>query len=156
MCSYVHALMTFTAAARLRPRDVSRYSTVTGTVGYTVRVIRPSRSRPRKVWVSTFWVIPSTRRRSSENRGTPSADSALTTSIVHLSATRPRIWRVGHAALMTFHRQAAKEKPDDHRYRPGSGAPGPARCRDRGGPGHAEAHYRRAGLHRLPLLERDR
>src|SRR5215469_2770131 len=106
MFSYAHALMTLTAVAKLRPRAVSRYSTVTGTVGYTVRVIRPSRSSPRRVWVSTFWVTPSTRRRSSENRSTSSADSALMTSIVHLSATRPRTWRVGHAALMTFHRQA--------------------------------------------------
>jgi quinol monooxygenase YgiN len=47
--------MTLTAVARLPPSGVSRYSTVTGTVGYTVRVIRPSRSRPRRVWVSTFW-----------------------------------------------------------------------------------------------------
>src|SRR5215470_7911220 len=106
MFSYAHALMTFTALARLWPSAVSRYSTVTGTVGYTVRVTRPSRSSPRRVWVSTFWVTPSMRRRSSENRSTSSADSALMTSIVHLSATRPRTWRLGHAALMTFHRQA--------------------------------------------------
>src|SRR5215469_18909665 len=106
MLSYAHALITLTALARLWPSAVSRYSTVTGTVGYTVRVIRPSRSRPRRVWVSTFWVTPSTRRRSSENRSTSSAANALMTSIVHLSATRPRTWRLGHAALMTFHWQA--------------------------------------------------
>src|SRR5262249_24344962 len=75
------------------------------TVGYTVREIRPSRSRPRSVWVSTFCVTPSTRRRSSENRSTSSDDNALMTSIVHFSATRPRTWRLGHSALMTFHRQ---------------------------------------------------
>ena len=32
--------MTLTAVARLPPSGVSRYSTVTGTVGYTVRVTR--------------------------------------------------------------------------------------------------------------------
>src|SRR5215813_11837657 len=105
MFSYAQALMTLTAVARLRPRLVSWYSTVTGTVGYTVREIRPSRSRPRSVWVSTFCVTPSTRRRSSENRSTSSADNALMTSIVHFSATRPRTWRLGHSALITFHRQ---------------------------------------------------
>src|SRR5215475_8572249 len=99
--------MTATAAARLWPRAVSRYSTVTGTVGYTVRSTRPSRSSPRRVWVSTFWVTPSTRRRSSENRSTSSADSALSTSMVHLSATRPRTWRLGHAALITSQRQSS-------------------------------------------------
>src|SRR5262252_1911457 len=106
MLSYAQFLMTLTALARLLPSGVRRYSTVTGTVGYTVRSTSPSRSRPRSVWVSTFWVTPSTRRRSSENRSTSSSESALMTSIVHLLGTLPGTWRVGHAALMRFHWQA--------------------------------------------------
>jgi hypothetical protein len=36
---------------------------VTGTVGVTVRVIRPSRSRERSVWVSIFWLTPASSER---------------------------------------------------------------------------------------------
>ena len=48
------------------PRSVTAYVTVTGTVGVTVRVTSPSRSRERSVCVSIFWLTPARRRDSSE------------------------------------------------------------------------------------------
>jgi hypothetical protein len=37
-----------------------------GTVGVTVRVITPSRSSDRNVWVNIFWLTPASRREISE------------------------------------------------------------------------------------------
>ena len=63
------------------------YATRGGTVAYTVRRTRPSRSKPRSVVVSIRCEIPSTLRRSSLNRWGPAPSSAMTPTL-HLSPTR--------------------------------------------------------------------
>src|ERR1051326_8158557 len=57
-------------------------------VGNTVRVTRPSRSRPRRVSVSMRCEMPPIERLSSLKRFGPSP-SRVTTSTDHLSPTRP-------------------------------------------------------------------
>ena len=58
MCSYAHALMTPTAVARLWPSGVSRYSTVTGTVGRTVRELRRSYAQRKEQGSTDALVFP--------------------------------------------------------------------------------------------------
>src|SRR5665213_2553937 len=58
-------------------------------VGNTIRVTRPSRSRPLKVRVSMRWEIPPTMRLISLNRLGP-PPSSMTISTLHLSPTRGR------------------------------------------------------------------
>src|SRR4029078_12509342 len=72
--------------------------TLTGRVGVTVRLTRPSRSRERRVWVSIFWLTPASRRDSSEERRGPSLPSAAIINATHLSETRSSSWRLGQFA----------------------------------------------------------
>ena len=73
-----------TGTSSERPSSVRAYSTLGGTVGYTVRVTRPSRSSARSVRVSMRCEMPPTSRLISLNRLGP-LPSRLTTSTVHLS-----------------------------------------------------------------------
>src|SRR5437763_14395042 len=76
-----------TGCNRSRPRAVKAYATRGGTVVNTVRVRRPSRSRPRKVRVSIRCEMPPIERRNSLNRNGP-PPSRVTTRTDHLSPTR--------------------------------------------------------------------
>ncbi|GEM_PF-2198728 len=69
------------------PRSVSAYSTLGGLVGCTVRVIKPSRSRPRSVSASIFCEIPPMARRSPLKR-LVSASNCMTIRNDHLSPIR--------------------------------------------------------------------
>ncbi len=66
MLSCAHARMPRDISWSDEPRGVSAYVTVTGTLGVTVRVSRPSRSSDLSVWVSIFWLTPTSVRDSSE------------------------------------------------------------------------------------------
>lgn len=69
---------------------VREYSTRGGTVGYTRRAMRPSRSSPRSVTASMRWLIPSTPRRISLNRWTPSPSRPMTRLFWTSSPSRER------------------------------------------------------------------
>src|SRR5438132_13984582 len=86
--------------AASRPNSVRLYSTRGGTSGYATRVIRPSCSSVRRVWLSIFSLTPSTRRRSSLNRYVRSR-SAARTSTPHLLVTCSRTARVGQSRVYT-------------------------------------------------------
>ena len=73
--------------ARDTVEQLERLSTRGGTVGWTVRLTSPSRSRPRSVSVSMRCEMPSIRRCRSLNRMRPSP-SSRTTSTAHLSPMR--------------------------------------------------------------------
>ena len=75
---------------------VRLYSTLGGTVGYTVRTSRPSRSSLRRFRVSIRRLMPSTVRSSSVKRMGPAA-AATMMPMLHL----PPMWSstslIGHA-----------------------------------------------------------
>ena len=75
-----HLLIALSGACSVRPRSVSSYSTRGGTSAKMCRESRPSRSRSRRVSVSTFPLIPSTAARRSRKR-------------VRKGPGRPRSWR---------------------------------------------------------------
>lgn len=62
------AYMACRMGKRLSPRGVRLYSTLGGTMAYTLRAIKPSLSSSRNCWVSILGVASGTRRRSSLNR----------------------------------------------------------------------------------------
>ena len=76
---------------------VRLYSTLGGTIGYTVRTSRPSRSSLRRLRVSIRRLMPSTVRSSSVKRMGPAA-AATMMPMLHL----PPMWSstslIGHAS----------------------------------------------------------
>lgn len=92
-----HVSSAFSGPRSVSPAGVSSYSTRGGTSAKTVRVTRPSRSRPRRVCVSIFWEIPATSWQISLKRRGPPA-RVPTTSTVHLSPIRSSTRRLGQPA----------------------------------------------------------
>ena len=68
-----------------------------GTVGYTVRVSRPSRSSLRRLRVSIRRLIPATARSSSVKRMGPAA-AATMMPMLHLPAMWSSTSTMGHAS----------------------------------------------------------
>src|SRR3954454_11424467 len=99
----------------------SSYSTLGGTVGCTVRVTRPSRSRLRRVRVSMRRLMPSMLRSNSVKRMGPWA-AATRICTLHLPETLSRTSRTGHACAFTCykdhdHHREALGAPDDRKFR---------------------------------------
>jgi len=81
----------FEDAATLLIGQIGKLKEGLTTVGEIVRVTMPSRSRPRSVRVSICCEIPAVLRLMSLNRREPSRNS-MTTSMLHFSPMRARIW----------------------------------------------------------------
>jgi hypothetical protein len=79
----------------LGPECCMVYSTRGGTSAKTLRVTSPSRSSPRSVLVSDFWLIPSTCSMMREKRiGLPDCAITLMVQSDHLSEMRETMSRV--------------------------------------------------------------